>query len=113
MRATQDGVKVVLIIGSVLAAVGATLRIIDLAEAHHTDAQNYIGPVVVIGITVLIFIMVGLLHVRKIQIQLTSWILIVFVVIEIFLSGASLAELMGLGIIVEIVGTTILAMLEG
>jgi len=57
--------------------------------------------------------MVGLFHVRKIQIPFTALVLVVFVVIEIFLSGAGLADLMGLGIILEIIGTTVLALIEG
>ncbi len=112
MRVTQDTVKWVLIIGSVLAAVGAVMKIIDFAGAHDPDPESFIGPIIVIVFTVLIFIMVGLLHVRKVQIPFTAVILIIFVVIEIFVSGAGLSEPMGLGIIVEVVATTMLAMLE-
>ncbi len=113
MKVTEDSIKILLLIGSVLAAVGAVLQIIDLAGYHHVDAQAFIGPIVVIAITVLIFIMIGLLHVRKAQIPLNSLLLIIFVVIEIVLSGAALLSLMGIGIIVEIVATTMLAMLDG
>jgi hypothetical protein len=112
MRVTEDNVKVLLVLGSVLAAVGAVMQIIDLAGYHHLDARAYIGPIVVIAITVLIFIMIGLLHVRKAQIPLNALLLIIFVVIEIVLSGAALLSLMGIGIIVEIVATTMLALLE-
>ncbi len=112
MRVTEDNIKIVLVIGSVLAAIGAVMEIIDLAGYSHVHAETFIGPIVVIVITVLIFIMLGLLHVRKAQIPLNSLLMIIFVVIEIVLSGAAFLSLMGIGIIVEIVGTTMLAMLE-
>ncbi len=112
MRVTEDNIKIVLVIGSVLAAIGAVMEIIDHIRDNPDEAHAYIGPIVVIVITVLIFIMLGLLHVRKAQIPLNSLLLIIFVVIEIVLSGAAFLSLMGIGIIVEIVGTTMLAMLE-
>ncbi|MBN2150670.1 MAG: hypothetical protein JW839_04390 [Candidatus Lokiarchaeota archaeon] len=109
---TQDSIKVLLIIGSVLAGVGAVITIIEIAGQQHVDARDFIGPIVVIVVTVLIFIMVGLIHVRKAQIPLNAWLLIIFVVLEIVLSGEALLSLVGIGIIVEIVATTMLAMLE-
>ncbi len=101
-----------LILGSILAAIGAVMEIISSAGGHNPDMQNFIGPIVVIVITVLILIMVGVVHVRQAHIPLNGLIMVVFVVLEIFLSGAALFSIMGFGIIIEIVATTMLAMGE-
>nr|MDO8109238.1 hypothetical protein [Candidatus Sigynarchaeota archaeon] len=108
----EDNIKVLLILGSVLAAVGAVIDIINIARTHNPDVQSFIGPIIVIVITVLIFIMLGILHVRKAQIPFKGVVMVIFVVLEIFLSGATLFSLMGIGIIIEIVATTMLAMGE-
>ncbi len=112
MRATENTIKVLLILGSILAAIGAVMDIIDIAGAHNPVFENFIGPIVVIVITVLILIMVGVVHVKQAHIPLNGLIMVIFVVLEIFLSGASLFSIMGFGIIIEIVATTMLAMGE-
>lgn len=113
MRVTEDNIKVLLILGSLLAAIGSVIDIIDYAGSRYVDAQDFVGPIVVITITVLIFIMIGLLNAKKTKIPFNAWIILIFVLLEIILSGATLFSIVGIGIILEIVATTMLAMLEG
>ncbi len=112
MRASEDNIKVLLILGAILAAIGAVIDIINRAGVHNPDAQDFIGPIVVIVITVLIFIMLGILHTRHAHIPFNGLIVAIFVILEIVLSGAALFSIMGIGIILEIVAATMLAIGE-
>ena len=112
MRVTEDNVKVLLILGSLLAAIGSVLDIITFAGYHHPDAQLFVGPIVVITISVLILIMLGIIQIKNAHIPLKAWLMLIFILLEIFLSGAALFSIVGIGIILEIVATTMLAMLE-
>ena len=112
MRVTEDNIKVLLILGSILGAIGSVIDILTLVRDHVFDPQIYVGPIVVIVISVLIFIMLGLLQVKKVRIPFSAWLLIIFDLLEIIFSGAALFSIVGIGIIVEIVATTMLAIIE-
>ncbi len=112
MRPSKDAAIVVLVIGAIIAAIAAHVVISDRAQTRNPEEQDYLGPVVVLIISVLIFIIIYFLHIGKANIQFTFIVMLVFVVIEMFVSGTGLADPMGIGIIIEIVATTMLAMLD-
>ncbi|MFX0102083.1 MAG: hypothetical protein ACFFCS_21130 [Candidatus Hodarchaeota archaeon] len=79
----------------------------------NVNYQQLIGPIVGITCSVLIFIALGLFHLKKINIPLNAWVMLIFVILQVVLSGAALFSLVGIGVILEIIGTVILFQLEG
>ncbi len=111
MRYTSETIRVLLILGAVLVLIGAVMEyLIPMFDSHnHPDAMGWVAPVVLIVVSILIFIMVGALHVRNAQIPMNAIVMIVFLALEIILGGASFWSIVGIGLIVEIVATTLLA----
>ncbi len=111
MRYTSETIRVLLILGAVLVLIGAVIEhLIPMIDSHNPpDAMSWVGPVVLIIVSILIFIMVGVLHVRNANIPMNAVIMIVFLALEIILGGGSFWSITGIGIIVEIVATTLLA----
>ncbi len=113
MRATSDTIRILLILGAVLVIVGVIVESIIPAFGGRNppEAAFWIGPIVLIIVSILIFIVVGVIHTSR-NIPLNAVIMIVFLALEIILGGASFWSIIGMGLILEIVATTMLAMTE-
>lgn len=109
MQYTTNTIRTFILIGSILAIIGYIMDLIDLFSNHHSSTA-LIGTIVGIIISVLIFIMLGVFHTRKFNIPFNEVVMLVFVVIQIVISGAALLSLVGIGIILEIIGTVLLFM---
>ena len=113
MPVNKNNARLLIIIGSILALVGAIIDLINAAGGGgNFRVEHVVGPIVVIVISFLIFIALGILKSRKVQIPLNAWVMLIFVILEIVISGAALFSILGFGIILEIVGTTLLFVLE-
>ncbi len=104
----RNNARTCVIIGAILALVGSIITLVGVIGGHNPQVEAIVGPIVVIVISVLIFIAIGVLHSRKVTIPFNAWIMVVFVVLEVFLSGAALFSITGIGIILEVIGTTLL-----
>ncbi len=115
MRYSSETIRVLLILGAILVIVGAVMEsIIPMfgTNGHGgqlPDAASWIGPIVLIIVSILVFVMVGVLHVRNASIPMNALIMVVFLALEIILGGASFWSITGIGLIIEIVATTLLA----
>ncbi len=111
MRYTSETIRVLLILGAVLVLIGAVMEhLIPMIDSHHAlDVMSWVAPIVLIVVSILIFIMVGVLHVRNAKIPMNAVVMVVFLALEIILGGGAFWSITGIGIIVEIVATTLLA----